>query len=115
MSAPKGRLTLCVLLVDNGDLVIEKHHILICSGEDKSDTFKLINKNLLGDVSEDAFESLDDLVWTRRHQLRLRHNFLKAEQPVAVAPVDNVQLGDVCTIQSLIDLNKELVLGTIHK
>ena len=86
MSAPKGRLTLCVLLVDNGDLVIEKHHILTCS----EGNFKLINKNLLGDVSEDAFESLDDLVWMRRHQLRLRHNFLKAEQP----PVDNVQLGD---------------------
>ena len=94
--APKGRLTLCVLLVDNGDLVIEKHHILICSGnEGNANTFKLIIKNLQGDVSEDAFDSLDDLVWTRRHQLRLRHNFLKAEQPPAPAPVDNVQLGDV--------------------
>ena len=102
MSAPKGRLTLCVLLVDNGDLVIEKHHILTCGGEGN---FKLINKNLQGDVSEDAFESLDDLVWTRRHQLRLRHNFLKAdpEQPASAA-VGNVQLGDVCTIQSSLDL-----------
>ena len=42
-------------------------------------------------MSEDKFDSLDDLVWRRRHQLRLRHNFLKAEQPA----VGNVQLGDV--------------------
>ena len=56
MSAPKGRLTLCVLLVDNGDLVIEKHHILICSNGGNADTFKLINKNLQGRNSIDIYD-----------------------------------------------------------
>ena len=33
-------------------------------------------------MNEEQFENLDDLVWNKRHQLQLRHSFLKAGSPI---------------------------------
>ena len=79
----EGRLALCVMLVtDDGEHVVEKHHILDAREEGNVDAAcRLVNKSPDGDVSEERFENLDELVWNKRHQLRLRHSFLKAESP----------------------------------
>ena len=44
--------------------------------------FRLIIKAPDGGVNEEQFENLDDLVWSKRHHLQLRHSFLKAASPI---------------------------------
>ena len=53
-----------------------------CDNSIRTFLHRLVDKTPNGVVNEELFENLDDLVWNKRHQLQLRHNFLKAESPL---------------------------------